>query len=145
MSRSDVCGASRRERIERLRLNPNAEKLLNKCRNGHTWYQTHCWRPYFTDPSGLVLQGNVTGQEVGDAVTWLVDEPLIAGMQDITDGVGVSAVTPKRCRRVALGGRYGAGEWSGGSPTESTFPRVGTRRLRRPPPSPHGCSWTMID
>ena len=74
-------------------LNPDMEKLLSKCGKWtHLAPDILLEAKDLTDPSGPALQGNVTGQEVGDAATWLVDEPLMTAMQDITDAAAV------RCR-----------------------------------------------
>ena len=93
MTRSDVFGAARRERINRLTLNPNVEKLLNRCGK---WADLVLDTLLVADDvrgfSGPGLQGFIASQEVGVAISWLLDEPLMSAMLDVTDAAAA------RCR-----------------------------------------------
>ena len=104
MSRVEVFGASRRERINRLRLNPNVEKLLNRCGKwAHLVPDTLLVAKDIAAMSGPGLQGAITKQEVRNTVAWLLEEPLMAAMVDIKDAADT------RCRHQGCGVGVGVG------------------------------------
>ena len=93
MSRSDVYGAARREREQRLKLNQDVEKLFNRCGKwAHLIPDSLLLAKDITDMYGPGLQGAITKQEAGDTVTWISDEPVMAAMLEVTDAAA------SRCR-----------------------------------------------